>query len=92
MRDVLSFALVGVGTTEALNRFCLILTRSIRVTALCTEHLPKPLVLTIGDPTSIRVMTPAKAQPTGVREVAVLVCRCIVKGCLSVKCSKANPQ
>jgi hypothetical protein len=72
LRDVLSFALAVVGTTEVLNRFRLILGRSVRVTALCAEDLPKALVFSVRDPASIWVMTPAKAQPTCVWEVALL--------------------
>ena len=71
--SMLGFVLMGVRATKALNRFCLILGGSIGVAALGTEHVPKPLVLLIGDPASICVMTPAKVQPTCVWEMVVLV-------------------
>jgi len=90
--DVLGLALVGVGASEALNRLRLILGRSIRVAALGTEHLPKPLVLPVGDPFPLCVMTPAKTQPTSRGEM-VVPARCrVIERRPGVKCPKSNAQ
>jgi hypothetical protein len=88
---VLGFVLAGVRATKALNRFRLGFDRSILVAALGTEHFPKPLVITVGDPASVCVMTPAEAQPTSVWEMMVLAWRRISRDRRGIKCSVANP-
>jgi hypothetical protein len=90
--DALRLVLVGVGAPEALNRLRLILGRPIRVPALGTEHLPKSLVLAFGDPSSSRILVPAKAQPTRGWEMVVLVRRRVIEGCLGVKGANSDAE
>jgi hypothetical protein len=73
LRYVLGFVLAGVWATKMPNLFGLILHRSIGVATLATDHLPPSLIVPVGDPKRICVLTPAKVKPPRVGEMIVLV-------------------